>query len=125
MIRLVAIIALLSLTSCSAGGALKLIGGGGPKVAANVQAGKTNTQTVGETKIKDQRIENTTAKEIRQTADTNKVRADRVERIVVNETPIWLWIALIVALFLDSPLRWPGQIYASVKGAMRGLGNPA
>ncbi|MFY0661305.1 MAG: bacteriophage spanin2 family protein [Shimia sp.] len=99
------------LSSCGGAGALKLLAGGSPNVAANVQAGKINSQTIGETEIKNQRIRQTTARDIRQTSDTNQVRADKVERIVVNEQPIWLWIALIFALFLDSPLRWPQQAF--------------
>lgn len=80
--------------------------GGGPKVAANVQAGKTNTQTIGTTQVAgDQKIVRPTARDIRQSQDTNKVQAERVETVVVNEYPIWLILAFVVAVFLDSPIR--------------------
>lgn len=43
-------VSLLMLPSCSGINPLDVLGGG-PNVAANVQAGKTNTQTLGTTKI--------------------------------------------------------------------------
>jgi len=46
---LLVLLALTSTVSCS-NPALKLLTGGGPNVAANVQAGKTNSQTVGVTR---------------------------------------------------------------------------
>ena len=45
-VRLVAFIALLSLTGCSSMAPLSLLTGGGPNVAANTQIGKTNNQGV-------------------------------------------------------------------------------
>lgn len=45
-VRLVAFIALLSLTGCSSLAPLSLLTGGGPNVAANTQIGKTNNQGV-------------------------------------------------------------------------------
>lgn len=103
-----AVALIFTLASCS--GALRLLTGGGPNVAANVQAGKTNAQTVGSSKITEQKIVRPQARTLRQSADDNRVSADRVETVVVQETPAWLIIAFAVALFLDSPLRWPGQI---------------
>lgn len=91
----------LALTAC--GGPLKLLTGGGPKVLANGQAGRTNTQTVGQTKIQDQRIETATAETITQEAGDNSVRAQKVDRVVVNHTPIWLVIAAIIGWVLPSP----------------------
>ncbi|MFC3118241.1 hypothetical protein [Jhaorihella thermophila] len=44
------------------------------------------------------------ARNIHHSADDNRVNAERVERVVVNETPIWLIIAFAVALLMDSPL---------------------
>ena len=45
-VRLVAFIALLSLTGCSSLAPLSFLTGGGPNVAANTQIGKTNNQGV-------------------------------------------------------------------------------
>jgi len=45
---LLLLLACISIAGCSKG-PLSLLTGGGPNVAANVQAGKTNTQTIGQT----------------------------------------------------------------------------
>lgn len=110
-----AMLIVVPLSSCGGAGALKLLAGGGPNVAANAQAGKTNSQTIGETEIKDQRIRQTTARDINQSSDENKVKAARDETVVVQEVPSWLIRAFAVALFLDSPLAWPGQIATGLK----------
>jgi len=76
---------------------------GGTNVAANVQAGKTNTQTLGTTNNTEQSIVRPQARDIRQSSDTNKVTADRVETVVVNETPPWVILLLILGWLLPSP----------------------
>ena len=43
----------MSLASCGPLSPLNLLTGGGPNVAANVQAGETNTQTIGTTEVTD------------------------------------------------------------------------
>ena len=88
---------------------------GGTNVAANTQVGKTNTQTVGQTNLTEQSIVRPQARDIKQTSDTNKVSADRVETVVVNEYPIWLIIAFAVALFLDSPIRMVQDLLGAFK----------
>lgn len=109
MIRIVLLCLLL-------GGCSKLLPlglGGGPNVAANVQAGAENVQAV--------KVEKTSqvvrqAGTVTQTADENRVRVERVETIVQNEGPHPGWIvALVIAILLDSPLRWPGQIWGAYK----------
>lgn len=102
--------ACLLLAGC---GPLKLLMGG-PNVAANVQGGKTNNQTIGQTAVTEQKIVRPQAP-VRQSADTNRVSADRVERVVVHEYPVWLILAFALAVFLDSPLRWPGQIVSALR----------
>ena len=96
-------------------GALSLLTGGGPNVAANVQAAKTATQTIGTTEVKDQRIEKVQARDIHQTADTSRVKAETVQTVVVQEYPPWLILAFAAALFLDSPLRWPEQLAGAIR----------
>ncbi|TNE46862.1 MAG: hypothetical protein EP341_09580 [Sphingomonadales bacterium] len=101
----------LLLASCTGGGALRLLTGGGPNVAANVQAGKTNVQSVGETSVSDQRIIRPQARTIEQSSGDTRVKAETVQTVVVQErVPPWIWITWAVLLMLDSPLRWPGQI---------------
>ncbi|MCG7628976.1 hypothetical protein MHM88_14285 [Epibacterium sp. MM17-32] len=52
---------------------------------ANVQAGKTNTQTLGMTELREQTLVRPQAQSIYQTADKNRVRAEAVETVVVHE----------------------------------------
>jgi hypothetical protein len=101
------------MVGCS--GPLDLLTGGGPNIAANTQVGKTSTQTVGTTNNTDQTIVRPQARDIKQTSDTNKVSADRVETVVVNEYPAWLIIAFAVALFLDSPIRMIQDLLGAFK----------
>lgn len=97
-------------------GPLSLLTGGGPKVAANVQAGKTNTQTVGQSSVSEQKIVRPRARTIEQSTGKTGVRTERVETIIVRqEVPPWIWITWALLLFLDSPLRWPGQIIGAFR----------
>ena len=100
----------LLLTGCGAS-PLELLTGGGPHVASNVQAAKTATQTIGQTSVSESRIEGATAaRDIRQSTETNRLRADQVQTVVVNELPAWAVLLMLVGWLMDSPLRWPGQI---------------
>ncbi|TNE55194.1 MAG: hypothetical protein EP341_05435 [Sphingomonadales bacterium] len=114
-LALLALCALL-LASCSPSGAVKLLTGGGPNVAANVQAGKANVQSIGAASVTDQKIIRPQARKIEQSSGDSRVKADRVETVVVQEqVPPWIWISWAVLLLLDSPLRWPGQIIAGFR----------
>lgn len=99
---------ILLMVGCS--GPLDLLTGGGPNIAANTQVGKTNTQTVGTTNNTDQTIVRPQARDIKQTSDTNKVSADKVETVVVNEVPVWVILLLILGWLLPSP----GEIGRSI-----------
>jgi len=100
------LIILLLLTAACSNPVTSLLAGSGPKVAANVQAGQKNTQTVGVSKSSEQKITRPTARTIRQTADNNKVSTETVETIVVNEIPPWL-VGLFLLLFVAwSYLLW-------------------
>jgi predicted DCC family thiol-disulfide oxidoreductase YuxK len=88
----------LFLTAC---GALPLgmLAGGGPNVAANVQAGKENTQQVVANQQKTE-----AGRDIVTT--TKQIEAASVESVTINnveDIPIWLWIALVVGWVLPSP----------------------
>lgn len=109
-----ALVLCLALAACGALPGLP----SGPKVAANGQAARTAAQTLGTSTQRDQAIRTATAgRDVVQSADANAVRADSVGRVVVEgNSPPWLILAFAVALLLDSPLRWPEQIWRAVRG---------
>jgi len=94
---------LLLLTGCGGMNPLNLLTGGGPNIAANVQAGKTNSQTVGTTNNVEQKLINPQADTIKQSNDSNKVQADNVQTVVVNEVPVWVILLLILGWLFPSP----------------------
>ena len=100
---------MLLMAGCS-GSPLSLLTGGGPNVAANVQAGKTNTQTIGTTTVTEQKLVRPQAKTINQTSDNNRVRAESVKTVVVNEVPTWVILLLILGWLFPSP----GEIGRSI-----------
>lgn len=73
--------------SCSKVSPLGLLTGGGPNVAANIQAGKTNTQTVG-----------TTSNYAPSVSLKPKTRVDKIEQNQTTnyELPLWVWVVFIV-----------------------------
>jgi hypothetical protein len=107
--------ALLALAACSP--ALKLIGGlaGHSGVSANVQAGAVNSQTLGTTDASSQAVSRSTVGTVHQSRDVSQVQAQNVGKVTVNQVSPWMIIALISALFLDSPMRWPGEIATMFK----------
>ena len=90
----------LALAGC---GSLPLPGIGGPNVAANVQAGQTNYQTIGITRAPAPVLRDVSAGVVRQSADENRVSADRVDTVVVNEVPAWVILLALVGWLLPSP----------------------
>jgi len=109
---------MLLMAACS-GSPLSLLTGGGPNVAANVQAGKTNTQTIGTTTVTEQKLVRPQARKIQQTADNNKVRAGSVKTVVVNEIPVWAVAIFVLSVIVWSYFLWmlpsPDQIYKRKK----------
>ena len=94
----------LFLSGCSQIPSFLLGGGGGPNVAANVQAGQTNSQTVGTTSNSDQEVVvETLTGDLKQSNDTNKVNTDTVENININEIPPWVLILLVLGWLAPSP----------------------
>jgi uncharacterized protein YceK len=94
----------LFLSGCSQIPSFLLGGGGGPNVAANVQAGKTNSQTVGTTNNSDQEVVvETLTGDLKQSNDTNKVNTDSVGNININEIPPWVLILLVLGWLAPSP----------------------
>ena len=94
----------LFLSGCSQIPSFLMGGGGGPNVAANVQAGQTNSQTVGTTNNSDQEVVvETLTGDLKQSNDTNKVNTDSVENININEIPPWVLILLVLGWLAPSP----------------------
>ncbi|PTW45705.1 bacteriophage spanin2 family protein [Rhodovulum kholense] len=73
----------------------------GPNLAANVQAGAENVQGV--------KVENAPsivrprARDIRQEQSENRLRADRVETVIVNEIPAWIVLIALIGWIAPSP----------------------
>lgn len=89
--------------------------GRGPKVAANIQAGKTNTQTVGTTNNVEQKVVSpTVSRDLVQSSDTTEVKADKVETVNVSNTEPWVILLLILGWLLPSPneiARWVSNLF--------------
>lgn len=107
----------LLLTACS--NPLELLSGGGTNVAANVQAGAENNQTIGMSKNNDQRITRPKARSIEQSTGETSVRAEAVQTVVVEAEPNWLWV-LIAGTFIGIMIGWtidtPHQMMRSLRG---------
>ena len=87
---------------------LGLLTGGSPNVAANVQAGKTNNQTLGTSSTVAPTVSvrpNSRVDTIDQRNTTTRVSSERVETVVVNELPIWLVLlfGLLCGFVIPSP----------------------
>lgn len=84
------------------GGPLSLLTGGGPNVAAQVQAGKENTQQI----VANQSTTEAGRDIVQQ---TNPVVAQEVKEVNIQQTPIWMIILLVLGWLLPSPneiARW-------------------
>jgi hypothetical protein len=81
---------------------LSLLTGGGPNVAANVQAGKENTQqAVG------QQTRTDAGRDVIQ--QSSPVIADQIKEVNIQQTPIWMIVLLVLGWLLPSPneiARW-------------------
>lgn len=90
---------------------------GGTNVAANTQVGRTNTQTLGTTNNTDAGIRTEGSVETinQSVASDNKVAADRVESVVVNEIPPWVVLLLLLGWVLPTP----SQIAESILNLFR------
>lgn len=122
MIRALSILILIgSLSGCGGGltgTALRTAAGAvmdsGPSVNANAQVGKTNSQTIGETRVtevkvapvvRDNAFENLN-QDNRTSADERTVSADRVETVVVNQIPAWLLAGMAGVILLFGLIGW-------------------
>lgn len=75
--------------------------------------GKTNSQTIGTTKIVEQKTESGDIKSV-----DAKVSAESVEKVTVNEVPQWVVLLLILGWLLPSPNeigRWITNLFTRKK----------
>jgi hypothetical protein len=99
--RILLLVALLALSGCG-GGPLSLLTGGGPNVAANVQAGKENTQQAVAVQQKTE-----AGRDVIQ--QTSPVVAENIKEVNIQQTPLWILVLLILGWLLPSPneiARW-------------------
>ena len=96
------------LTGCGKG-PLSVLTGGGPNVAADVQAGKENSQAV---------VSQTTRNEAGRDVNTAQVQAEEVKEVVIQEVPPWAVLLLILGWLLPSPNeigRWIRSLFTRKK----------
>lgn len=113
LLLLLVLIGSLSLAGCSKG-PFSLLTGGGPNVAANTQVGKTNNQTIGTSQNVAPSVSvrpKANVRDINQPTNNNKVQADEVKTVVVNEVPFWVLILLVLGWLLPSPNEIGRGIY--------------
>jgi hypothetical protein len=95
-------LSLILLLSACGGGPLSLLTGGGPNVAANVQAGQENTQAVSQ--VEANQTENTT------------IDNGGTVTILNNDVPLWYMLLLILGWVLPSPKEIGRGIIAPFRG---------
>ena len=93
--RRIALAGVLLLSGCGSS-PLSLLTGGGPQIAANVQAGKENTQQVVANQTKTE-----AGRDVIQ--QTSPVTADTIKEVTIQQTPIWMMLLLILGWLLPSP----------------------
>lgn len=121
VIFLLALLGACSPADLAKGAAKAALGGGGPKLAANVQAGKTNAQVLGRSAITEQKLIRPQARRIEQNAGDNAVRTERVENLVVRQdAPPWLWLLAFAGWMLPTPLTIWRAAWARVSTIWRG-----
>jgi sirohydrochlorin ferrochelatase len=99
-----ALLLCITLASCGAS-PLGLLTGGGPKVAANVQAGRTNTQAMQATVV-DQKIEAPAAQVIHQTGTVKNTTTDP-------------YVLALLCLFSGLLIPSPQEIARYIRGCFR------
>jgi hypothetical protein len=105
------LVVFLFLSSCSGLPLGLLTGGGGTNAAANVQAGKTNNQTVGMSEQTSQEIKVETVQgTIQQSKDSNSVRTERVENLTINQIPVWVILLLLLGWLLPTPTQMVKEV---------------
>ena len=111
-LRLLCLVLMLSLTPGCSNPITSLLTGGGPNLAANVQAGKTNTQTIGASEVNSNQLI------IRPQARPENVTQDN-SNTVNNELPTWMWILGIILFIVGWVTDTPGTILRNLFSARR------
>ena len=109
-IKALALVVLLA----GCGGPLGLLTGGGPNVAANVQAGKTNTQTLGTSEVSEQTITRPQARSIEQSTGPVGTRAENIGSI--HNTTLDPYVLALLMLFAGFVIPSPSEIARFVRG---------
>lgn len=99
--KLVVLTLVFFLSACG-GGPLSLLTGGGPNVAANVQAGKENTQQI---------VANQTKSDVGRDLiqQSSPIVAENIKEVTIQQTPLWMLVLLVLGWLLPSPneiARW-------------------
>ena len=118
-LSLLLLLVLTSMPSCGKT-PLSFLTGSGPNVAANTQVGKTNNQTLGQSKSVESTINikpDSKVETVRQTNTETKVATEKVETIVVNEIPTWL--ILLFAVVCGFLIPSPKEILRGIKNAFK------
>jgi hypothetical protein len=105
------LVVFLFLSSCSGLPLGLLTGGGGTNAAANVQAGKTNNQTVGMSEQTSQEIKVETVQgTIQQSKDSNSVRTELIENLTINQIPVWAILLILLGWILPTPQQMVKEV---------------
>jgi hypothetical protein len=73
---------------------------------------------LGKTTNSDQTLKFETADRVFQTSDNSQVKADSVQQVIVNETPVWVILLLLLGWLLPSPNeigRWIRSLFSRNK----------
>jgi hypothetical protein len=116
------LLACAALVSCTK--VAGMVGGvltGAPDVAANVQVGRTNAQTVGTADFSDQRIIRPQSRSIEQSAGSTGVRSETVETLIVHEDPpAWLLLVALIGWLAPTPRQIGISLYSLIARPFRG-----
>lgn len=75
-----------------------------PMVNTNAQLGQENTQVMGQSYRFGGQSSSSPATKVEQSQGQNiRVKTEAVEKVVVNEMPIWVIVALVIGFLLPSP----------------------
>lgn len=91
--KIKALILILLLAGC--GSPLSLLMGG-PKIAANVQAGKENVQQVVGSQTRTE-----AGRDVVQ--QSSPVIAENIKEVTIQQTPLWMMLLLVLGWLLPSP----------------------
>lgn len=87
---------------------LAMLTGGKPSVAANVQAGKENTQQVVANQVKTE-----AGRDVVQ--QSSPVVAENIKEVTIQQTPMWMLVLLVLGWLMPSP----NEIARSIRGLFK------